>query len=103
MDLSQTPIERLTASGIQTTDRHYDLDLIVYATGFDAITGAFDRVDIRGVSTAPRSARNGVTGPSTYCGLLSHGFPNMLMVAGPQSVVRAPPTSRGPSRAGSSG
>ena len=85
VDLSQTPIERLTASGIQTTDRHYDLDLIVYATGFDAITGAFDRVDIRGVdgTTLGEKWRDG---PSTYCGLLSHGFPNMLMVAGPQSV-----------------
>ena len=85
VDLSRTPIERVTASGIQTTDRHHDLDLIVYATGFDAITGAFDRVDIRGVdgTTLGEKWRDG---PSTYCGLLSHGFPNMLMVAGPQSV-----------------
>ena len=85
IDISRTPIERITATGIRTTDAHFELDLIVYATGFDAITGAMDRIGIRGV--------NGITlsdkwreGPSTYLGVLSHGFPNLLMVAGPQSV-----------------
>jgi hypothetical protein len=65
--------------------RHYDLDLIVYATGFDAITGAFDHMDIRGVEgrTLREKWRDG---PSTYLGLMTHGFPNLLMVAGPQSV-----------------
>ncbi len=85
VDLSATPIERITVEGIQTSAEHHDLDLIVYATGFDAITGGYDRLDIRGV--------DGVTlgekwqdGPRTYLGVLSHGFPNLLMVAGPQSV-----------------
>ena len=49
MSLQDTPIVRVTADGIETTAGHHDLDVIVYATGFDAITGAFDRVDIRGV------------------------------------------------------
>jgi len=83
--LSETPIERFTTHGIQTTDAHYDLDLIVFATGFDAITGAFDHMDIRGVGgmTLRDKWHNG---PVTYLGLLAHGFPNLLMVAGPQSV-----------------
>jgi cation diffusion facilitator CzcD-associated flavoprotein CzcO len=83
--LPETPIERFTAHGIQTTDAHYDLDLIVYATGFDAITGAFDHLNIRGVggTTLRDKWRNG---PVTYLGLLAHGFPNLIMVAGPQSV-----------------
>jgi len=85
VDLSETPIERITAKGIQTTGSHYDLDLIVYATGFDAITGGFDRMEIRGV--AGQSLREKWRdGPLTYLGLLTHGFPNLLMVAGPQSV-----------------
>lgn len=85
VDITEAPIERITAEGIQTKAAHYDLDLIVYATGFDAITGGFDRIDIRGVGG--RSLRDKWRdGPSTYLGLLTHDFPNMIMVAGPQSV-----------------
>ena len=85
VSLDETPIERFTASGIRTSAEHFDLDLIVYATGFDAITGAFDHLDIRGAQggTLRDKWREG---PSTYLGLMSHGFPNLLMVAGPQSV-----------------
>ena len=85
VDISETPIERITATGIQTTAGHHELDLIVYATGFDAVTGGYDRMEIRGV--------DGVTlgdkwrdGPRTTLGIMTHGFPNMFMVAGPQSV-----------------
>ncbi|MFN0029715.1 MAG: flavin-containing monooxygenase [Acidimicrobiales bacterium] len=85
VDLSETPIERFTASGIQTTAEHHDLDLIVYATGFDAITGGYDHIDIRGVNgQALRDKWK--ESPRTYLGVLSNGFPNLLMVAGPQSV-----------------
>jgi cation diffusion facilitator CzcD-associated flavoprotein CzcO len=85
VDLSATPIERITRTGIQTTAGHHELDLIVYATGFDAITGGYDRIDIRGVDgQALRDKWR--DSPSTYLGVLSHGFPNLLMVAGPQSV-----------------
>jgi cation diffusion facilitator CzcD-associated flavoprotein CzcO len=85
VSLAETPIERFTPSGIQTSARHYALDLIVYATGFDAITGAYDHMDVRGVDG--RALReNWQDGPSTYLGLVTHGFPNLLMVAGPQSV-----------------
>jgi len=85
VDLSETPIERITKTGVQTTAGHHDLDVLVYATGFDAITGAFDRMTIRGVG-GRLLADKWRDGPSTYMGLLTHGFPNLLMVAGPQSV-----------------
>lgn len=85
VDLSESPIERITATGIQTTAAHHDLDIIVFATGFDAVTGAYDRMDIRGVDGV-RLADKWADGPSTYYGLLTNGFPNLCMVAGPQSV-----------------
>jgi len=85
VDLSESPIERFTRDGIQTTAAHHDLDLIVFATGFDAITGAFDRMAIRGVG-GRLLADKWRDGPSTYLGLMTHGFPNLLLVAGPQSV-----------------
>ncbi len=85
VDLSETPIERFTPTGIQTTDAHHDLDLIVFATGFDAITGGYDRIEIRGVD-GQTLADKWRDSPSTYLGVLTHGFPNMFMVAGPQSV-----------------
>ncbi len=59
--------------------------MIVYATGFDAITGAFDHMSVRGVAGASLGDK-WRDGPVTYLGLLAHGFPNLLMVAGPQSV-----------------
>ena len=49
VDINETPIEQVTARGIQTSRQEYEFDIIIYATGFDAITGAFDRIDIRGV------------------------------------------------------
>lgn len=49
VDVRETPIERITPTGIRTIDAEYEFDLIIYATGFDAVTGAFDQIDIRGV------------------------------------------------------
>ncbi len=85
VDVTETPIERITPTGVQTTGGHHELDLIVYATGFDAITGGYDRIEIRGVDGVTLGDR-WRRGPSTYLGLMSTGFPNLLMVAGPQSV-----------------
>ena len=84
VDLRETPIERITPVGLQTSDREYELDVIVFATGFDAITGAYDRIDIRGVEGVTLRDR-WQDGPQTHLGMLVHGFPNMVMVAGPQS------------------
>ena len=85
VSILETPITRVTASGIETSAGHHELDVIVYATGFDAITGSYDRLDIRGVDGMTLGERWS-DGPHTYVGLATHGFPNMLMVAGPQSV-----------------
>jgi cation diffusion facilitator CzcD-associated flavoprotein CzcO len=85
VDVSETPIERITQTGLQTTAEHFELDLIIYATGFDTVTGAMDQIDIRGVDGKSLSDKWRDV-PSTYNGLLNHGFPNLLMVAGPQSV-----------------
>jgi cation diffusion facilitator CzcD-associated flavoprotein CzcO len=83
VDVNDTPIERITTRGIKTSDREYPFDVIVYATGFDAITGAFDRMDITGVGgqTLRDKWRDG---PITYLGLQIAGFPNLITLAGPQ-------------------
>ncbi|MEM7405652.1 MAG: NAD(P)/FAD-dependent oxidoreductase [Pseudomonadota bacterium] len=84
VDISETPLECVTETGFRTTERDYEFDLIIYATGFDAITGSFDRIDIRGTDGLHlRDVWR--DGPSTYLGMFVHGFPNMLMPAGPQS------------------
>jgi cation diffusion facilitator CzcD-associated flavoprotein CzcO len=84
VDINETPIERITPNGIKTSDREHEFDVIIYATGFDAITGAFDRIDIRGVDGA-RLKDLWQDGPQTWLGVLVEGFPNMLMVMGPHA------------------
>ena len=84
VDINETPIERITPAGIKTSDAEYEFDLIIYATGFDAITGSFDRIDIRGVD-GRRLKDEWNAGPQTYLGVLVEGFPNMLMVMGPHA------------------
>jgi hypothetical protein len=84
VDISETPIERITEKGIKTTEKEYDFDIIVYATGFDAITGAFDRMDIRGVGGQTLRDK-WHDGPITLFGMMVSGFPNFITVAGPQS------------------
>ena len=84
IDITETPIERITPTGIKTSDAEYEFDIIIYATGFDAITGAFDRIDIRGVDGASLKAK-WADGPQTFLGILVDGFPNFLMVMGPHA------------------
>ena len=84
VDITETPIESITPTGIKTSDNEYEFDIIVYATGFDAITGAFDRIDIRGVDGASLKEK-WQDGPQTFLGILVDGFPNMLMVMGPHA------------------
>jgi cation diffusion facilitator CzcD-associated flavoprotein CzcO len=86
VDLRETPIERITATGIETSDAHRDFDMIVFATGFDAITGAFDRIDIRGRG-GRKLKDKWVDGPHTYLGLNVEGFPNMLTLVGPHNAA----------------
>jgi len=84
VDINETPIERITPTGIKSSDREREFDIIIYATGFDAITGAFDRIDIRGVDGV-RLKDLWADGPQTYLGVLVEGFPNMLMTMGPHA------------------
>lgn len=84
VDISETPIERITETGIRTSAGDHAFDIIVYATGFDAITGAFDHIDIRGTG-GERLREKWFDGPSTFLGMLIHGYPNLFMPAGPQS------------------
>jgi cation diffusion facilitator CzcD-associated flavoprotein CzcO len=86
VDLRETPIERITPSGIKTSDTEYQFDMIIYATGFDAITGAFDRIDIRGRGGL-RLKEKWANGPCTYLGLQIAGFPNMLTLVGPHNAA----------------
>ena len=94
VDLQETPIERITEKGLRTSERDYEFDIIVYATGFDAITGAYDRIDIRGVG-GERLFEKWKDGPETFLGMLVHGFPNLLMPTGPQSASSSTNFPRG--------
>ena len=85
VDIKATPIECITETGIKTSDAAYDFDMIIYATGFDAITGAFDRIEFRGVG-GQRLKDKWADGPKTYLGLQSAGFPNMLTIVGPHNA-----------------
>jgi cation diffusion facilitator CzcD-associated flavoprotein CzcO len=84
IDINETPIERITPKGIKTSDAEYEFDLIIYATGFDAITGSFDRIDIRGIDGVSLTNKWNA-GPQTFLGILVEGFPNLLMVMGPHA------------------
>ena len=84
VDISETPLVRVTETGLRTTERDYEFDIIVYATGFDAITGAFDKIDIQGAGGV-KLADKWRTTISTFLGMMVHGFPNLLMPTGPQS------------------
>lgn len=79
VDINEDPIERITEKGIKTKNEDFEFDMIVYATGFDAVTGAFDAIDIRGVG-GQSLKELWSHGPQTYLGLTLHGFPNMGML-----------------------
>lgn len=84
VDLRQTPIERITPAGIETADQEYPLDIIVFATGFDAMTGPLLRLNITGRDDT--SLKNAWSeGPRNYLGLQVAGFPNLFTITGPGS------------------
>jgi cyclohexanone monooxygenase len=84
LDVNETPIEAITATGIRTSAEELEFDAIVFATGFDAMTGALLRVDIRGRDGAALKDR-WAEGPKNYLGLQIAGFPNLFMITGPGS------------------
>jgi cation diffusion facilitator CzcD-associated flavoprotein CzcO len=92
VDSSVTPIERITPTGIRTSDAEYAFDIIIYATGFDALRGAFDRIEFTG--------KGGVTlrdrwadGATSLVGMLQDGFPNLFMLLGPHTALGNIPRS----------
>jgi len=92
VDLRATPIERITPAGIKTMDAEYPFDIIIYATGFDAVTGSFDRIDIRGMNGLPLKQK-WTGGPKTFLGVLVEDFPNMMMLVGPHTALGNIPRS----------
>jgi cation diffusion facilitator CzcD-associated flavoprotein CzcO len=92
VDIVETPIERITPDGIQTSDAAYQFDIIIYATGFDAITGSFDQIDFRGADGV-RLKDKWKGGPQTYLGIMVEGFPNMTMLMGPHTALGNIPRS----------
>ncbi|MFT7598298.1 MAG: cation diffusion facilitator CzcD-associated flavoprotein CzcO [Acidimicrobiales bacterium] len=90
VDIVETPIDRVTAEGIRTTEidgsqQERPFDYIIYATGFDAVTGSFDKIDIRGVDdVALRDVW--ASGPRTFLGLQINGFPNLFTLVGPNNA-----------------
>jgi cyclohexanone monooxygenase len=84
VDIRSNPIEEITENAVRVAGKDYEVDALVLATGFDAMTGSVAKIDIRG--------RNGQTlnqkwaaGPRTYLGLMSAGFPNLFVITGPGS------------------
>ena len=86
IDIRETPIQRIVPTGIMTSAAEYEFDIIIYATGFDAITGAFDRIDIRGVGGQTLKDK-WADGPRTYLGIQIEGFPNLLTLVGPHNAA----------------
>jgi cation diffusion facilitator CzcD-associated flavoprotein CzcO len=94
VDIRSAPIEEITERGIRTGEREYELDAIVFATGFDTMTGSLTKIDIHN-SEGLRLADKWADGPVTYLGLSTAGFPNMFVITGPgsPSVLSNMPTS----------
>jgi cyclohexanone monooxygenase len=84
VDLKESPIQSVTPTGVQTRDREHPLDVLVMATGFDAVTGGLINIDIRGTdgATLREKWKKGVR---TYQGLTNAGYPNMMVTYGPQA------------------
>jgi len=84
VDVRSAPIEAITPSGVRTAEADYALDTIIYAIGFDAMTGALGAIDIRGRGGLALKEK-WLEGPRTYLGLMVAGFPNLFLVTGPGS------------------
>jgi cyclohexanone monooxygenase len=82
VDVNSAPIQEITPTGLRTESGFYELDSIVFATGYDAITGALSAIDLRGRG-GMRLSEAWAGGPRTYLGLTTAGFPNLFIIAGP--------------------
>jgi cation diffusion facilitator CzcD-associated flavoprotein CzcO len=86
VDLRETPIERITRTGIDTNEESFEFDIIIYATGFDAVIGGFNRLDIRGAEGLTLKDK-WAHGPRTHLGMQVSGFPNLFMLVGPHNAA----------------
>jgi cation diffusion facilitator CzcD-associated flavoprotein CzcO len=84
VDVKETPIEGITPTGVRTEGGEYEFDALVFATGFDAMTGPYNKIDIRG-RDGELLRDKWAEGPRTYLGLMSAGYPNLFAITGPQS------------------
>jgi len=84
VDIRSNPIQDITPTGLRTAVAEYALDAIVFATGFDAMTGALKEIDIHTAAGLSIRAK-WESGPRTYLGIMMAGFPNLFMITGPQS------------------
>ncbi len=92
IDISETPIERITPTGILTTDKEFEFDLIIYATGFNAILGSYNRIDVTGVH-GRKLKEQWQEELSTFLGLQINNFPNLFMILGPHALLGNNPRS----------
>ena len=83
-DAKSAPVQEITATGLRTAAKDYEFDAIVFATGFDAMTGALNEIDIR-TSDGAKLKEKWEDGPLTYLGIMVAGFPNMFVITGPGS------------------
>ena len=80
VDVREAPIQRITPNGLRTSDgKEYDFDVLIFATGYDAVTGSLNRIDIRGLGGQSLKEKF-AGGPRTYMGIQSHGFPNLFTI-----------------------
>jgi cation diffusion facilitator CzcD-associated flavoprotein CzcO len=92
VSIVDTPIERITENGVKTSEQEFEFDIIIYATGFDAITGSFDRIDFRGRNDESLKTKWRAS-LETFLGVQVAGFPNMFMVMGPHTALGNIPRS----------
>jgi cation diffusion facilitator CzcD-associated flavoprotein CzcO len=90
VDINENPIEYIHEKGIKTKDEDFEFDVIIYATGFDAVTGSFKNVDIRGIE-GKKLTDEWADGIQTFLGLTNHGFPNMFSMYNPDKIYMEPP------------
>lgn len=92
VDINENPIEYIHEKGVKTEKEDMEFDVMIYATGFDAVTGSLNAVDIRGVGSQ-KLKDEWTEGIRTYLGLTVHGFPNMFMIMGPHQMFGNIPRS----------
>ena len=86
VDISETPIARITENGVLTSEREFEFDFIIYATGFDAIFGSYNRIDIRGAN-GRKLKEQWEEELATFLGIQTRGYPNMFMIIGPHAMA----------------